>query len=125
MATPYTDIDLSFKKHPLNGDVPKLSGRRAIKQSIQNLVGYRAFEKPGKYHLDSGIQSILFSTDGKPAISQSINVRVKFIIEQYEPRVELIKVDTVSDKYTFSVNITLRLLNESDAFDIKIFLPVR
>jgi phage baseplate assembly protein W len=125
MATPYTDIDLSFKKHPLNGDIPKLSGKRAIKQSIQNLVAYRAFEKPGKYHLDSGIQSILFSTNGKSAISQAINVRVKFIIEQYEPRVELIRVDTVSEKYTFSVNITLRLLNETELFDIKIFVPIR
>ncbi len=121
----YTDVSLNFSRHPLTGDISKISGKRAINQSIENLILYNKFEKPHAGYLDSGIKSLLFSSNGTAAIAVSISNRVQFIIEQYEPRVEFIGVTTKYNDFTFNISIIVRILNEAEQFEVKIFLPAR
>ena len=56
----YKDIDLSFKKHPLTGDIATVSDEEAIKSSLRNLLRFGRYDKPFRVGLESPLQTYLF-----------------------------------------------------------------
>ena len=41
----YKDISLSFSKHPVTGDIAKLSDADAVKRSVRNLINTNFYER--------------------------------------------------------------------------------
>jgi len=107
----FKDISMSFQANPLNDDLIALKNETAIARSIRNIV----FTFPGEKFFDpnfgSNITRSLFeNVDDISAIT--IRDEIENSIRNYEPRVDLISVDTYPDydNNGFDVTITYRIV---------------
>ena len=87
----YADIDFRFKPHPVTGDVTIKYDSDAITRAVRNIVLTNFYERPFKPSLGSSIRNQLFelSTDRKV---NRMAKKVQKVIEDFEPRVENVKV---------------------------------
>ena len=59
-GTIYSDVDLSFKAHPVTGDILTTKNATVIKQSMRNVLQTREFERIGHPEIGSNLQDLLF-----------------------------------------------------------------
>jgi phage baseplate assembly protein W len=107
----FKDISMSFQVNPLNLDLIALKNENAIARSIRNIV----FTLPGEKFFDSDFGSRISDSlfENIDEISASIiQDEIRNSITNYEPRVELIDVQTTPDydNTTFDVLIQYRII---------------
>jgi phage baseplate assembly protein W len=107
----FKDISMSFQVNPLNLDLIALKNENAIARSIRNIV----FTLPGEKFFDSVFGSRISDSlfENIDEISASIiQDEIRNSITNYEPRVELIDVQTTPnyDNTTFDVLIQYRII---------------
>ena len=56
----FTDINLNLVKHPVTGDIAKLSNVEAVKASVRNLINTNKGERPFHPEIGSNIRKALF-----------------------------------------------------------------
>ena len=107
----YKDVSMSFKSNPLNDDLIGLKNESAIARSIRNIV----FTLPGEQFFDSDFgsevaASLFENVDEVSAVT--IREEIEYSINQYEPRVNLIKVDSIPnyDNNEFNIIIQYQIL---------------
>ena len=107
----YKDLSMSFKSNPLNDDLIGLKNESAIARSIRNIV----YTLPGEKFFDndfgSDITGSLFENiDEVSAVT--IREEIEYCIKTYEPRVNLISVDSIPnyDNNEYNVLITYEIL---------------
>ena len=107
----YKDVSMSFKSNPLNDDLIGLKNENAIARSIRNIV----FTLPGERFFEpdfgSEVSASLFeNVDEVTAVT--IREEIEYSINQFEPRVNLISVDSIPnfDNNEFNVLITYEIL---------------
>jgi len=107
----FRDISMTFQNTPLNSDLIVLKNETAIARSIRNIVFTLPGEKFFNPNFGSRVSRSLFeNVDG---ISASIiNDEIKNSINNFEPRVSLIDVQTIPDfdNGAFDVNIIYRVV---------------
>ena len=119
----YSDFSLSFLSHPNTGDIIRLTNEDAVKQAIINLVltGYneRKFY-PGK---GCGVYFLLFEQMSFQA-SQSIEEHIRAVLNNWEPRVNVVNVICTPDydHNGYSVTIQYELINTLILQSIDFFL---
>ena len=108
----FKDLDLNFEPHPVTLDVPKKIDDEAIKRSVKNLVLTNTYERPFHPEISSGIRELLFE-NMTPLTAQIISNRVRDVITNYEPRVDLIDiaVDVNLDANAYGITILFRVKN--------------
>ena len=108
----FTDLNLNMVRHPVTGDIAKLSNVEAVKRSVRNLINTTKGERPFQPDIGSNIRKALFEPMTS-AVSSSIKTFVRDLIETYEPRAELVSVDATEDfdNNTYNVTITFYLIN--------------
>jgi len=87
----FKDISLSFEPHPVTKDLPILKNERAIIRSVRNIVETIPTEKFFNSDFGSSVRSNLFGILDYATVS-IIEDEIKTSINNYEPRVENIKV---------------------------------
>jgi phage baseplate assembly protein W len=92
----YSDIDLSFQPHPNTGDIGKKLDINAVKQSLRNILLTRYFERPFQPHFGSPIYQLLFEPLD-PITAAAIKQAVERAIQNYEPRVQILRLDVFPD----------------------------
>ena len=107
----FKDISMSFQVNPLNLDLIALKNETAIARSVRNIV----FTLPGEKFFDSNFGSRISNSlfENVDEISASIiRDEIRNSITNYEPRVELIDVQTTPDYYyaSFDVLIQYRII---------------
>ena len=107
----FKDISMSFQVNPLNLDLIALKNETAIARSIRNIV----FTLPGEKFFDSNFGSRISNSlfENVDEISASIiRDEIRNSITNYEPRVELIDVQTTPDydNASFDVLIQYRII---------------
>lgn len=85
----YKDIDLSFNVNALSGDIGKKFDVNAVKQSVKSLLLTKPNEKFFHPERGSGLQKYLFEPMS-PGIEISLKKTIELLIENYEPRCEII-----------------------------------
>tara|TARA_B100001939_G_scaffold337805_1_gene342620 strand:+ start:364 stop:765 length:402 start_codon:yes stop_codon:yes gene_type:complete len=107
----FKDLSMSFQTNPLNRDLIGLKNESAIARSIRNIV----FTVPGEkfFNEDFGSeisQSVFENIDDLSAIT--IRDQIRQSINNYEPRVDLIDVETFPDfdNNSFDVRITYEVV---------------
>ena len=107
----YKDVSMSFKSNPLNDDLIGLKNENAIARSLRNIV----FTLPGEKFFDSDFgsevsASLFENVDEVSAVT--IREEIEYSINQYEPRVNLIKVDSIPnyDNNEFNIIIQYQIL---------------
>ena len=56
----YKDINLSFIKHPITGDITSVTNADAIKRSVKHLVLSNFNERPFEPHIGANVTALLF-----------------------------------------------------------------
>jgi phage baseplate assembly protein W len=107
----FKDISMSFQVNPLNLDLIALKNETAIARSVRNIV----FTLPGEKFFDSNFGSRISNSlfENVDEISASIiRDEIRNSITNYEPRVELIDVQTTPDydNASFEVLIQYRII---------------
>lgn len=103
----FSDIDLSFQPHPVTGDLLAKYDENAIKTSIRNLVLTRHYERPFRSAIGSNVYSLLFELEG-PALAALVEKEITDVIENFEPRVEVIEVTATLNPDRNSLTSTVK-----------------
>ena len=102
----FRDISASFQANPLNNDLVVLKNANAIARSIRNIISTSPGEKFFDPDFGSNVTKLLFENlDDISAIS--IRDEIENSINNYEPRVSLISVDTNPDYDNNSLDVKL------------------
>jgi phage baseplate assembly protein W len=108
----YSDLNLSFKAHPITGDVTRTTDVDAVIRSIKNIVSTNAYERPFKPNFGVNIRSMLFELDttlfGRPRVAKQIAETIEIL----EPRVTNVKI-TINEVDGNELNMTIyfRVIN--------------
>jgi phage baseplate assembly protein W len=102
----FSDLDLNFTVHPVSKDISRKYDDNAIKQSIKNLLLTRNFERPFHSEIGSPIRAMLFELPG-PMFTVMLQRAVIDVINNFEPRVEVLDVRINDSIDTNAVYITL------------------
>lgn len=83
---PFKDLSITFKPHPITGDLIVTKDMAAIKQSIVNLLLTVKGERPFNSQLGSSLNRLLFEPLDY-AIGSLIDSEIRAVLNRYEPRI--------------------------------------
>ena len=108
----FSDLDFNFTAHPVTGDIVRRYDDNAVKQSIQNLLLTRNFERPFHSDIGSPIRQLLFDPPG-PMFNVMLKRAIIDVINNYEPRVQIldVRVDDYSDMNSVAVTLEFKIVN--------------
>ena len=108
----YSDIDFTFTKKPVTGDVALSFDDQAVIRSIRNILLTRHYEKPFNPDFGSNIDAILFEMVS-PLSATSLEREIRTSIENYEPRARLreIIVSPQPDNNAYGVSLSFYIEN--------------
>ena len=110
----YSDIDLNFSRNPVTNDVSILQDAASIKAAVKNLILTDVGERPFNPTLGSSIRGLLFEP-ASPIIASEIEARIRNVLRNFEPRIQLLQVDvvTIFDRNEFEVTIGFRMTGDT------------
>jgi phage baseplate assembly protein W len=108
----FSDIDLNFTAHPVTKDITRRFDENAIKASIKNLLLTRNYERPFHSEIGSPIRALMFELPG-PMFDVMLQRAVIDVINNFEPRVELIEVtvNDASDLNAVYITVEFKIVN--------------
>jgi len=108
----FSDLDLNFTAHPVNGDITRRFDEDAIKQSVKNLLLTRNYERPFHSEIGSPVRQLLFDLPG-PMFNVMLQRAVIDVITNFEPRVSIIdvRVDDYSDANEVYITLEFKIVN--------------
>ena len=119
----YKDVDTLFDIHPVTRKLNVLTNNSAVARSVKNLVLTNKGERPYQPFLGCDVRNQLFElNDG--LVESEVEDTISDVINQYEPRAELISVDAdiKPDQNSVDVTITFRVVNQQDPISINLML---
>lgn len=102
----FKDISLSFKRHPVTGDIAVLKNEDAIKRSVINLVRTRVGERFFNSLLGSNIENSFFEL-ATSDIVDPLEIEIRNVISNFEPRVIVRKISIDLPLDQNAVDITI------------------
>jgi len=107
----FKDVSASFQVNPLTNDLIAIKNATAIARSLRNLVLTTPGERFFNEELGSQVGNLLFE-NVDDVTAMSIRSEIINVIENYEPRVNLIKVGVNAniDNYSMDVKITYQII---------------
>lgn len=90
----YTDLDLSFRQHPIRNELVEKKDEAAINQSLINLFYRDRRAVPFEPEREINIRSLLFEPMSS-AVAAGLESRIRMVIAQFEPRISLISVEAI------------------------------
>ena len=118
----YSDIDLSFAKKG-SGDVFKKQHAAAVKQAVRNLLLTNYSEKPFMPDFGGDLTSMLFrlSTEIDDDYLEDDIIKA---IETYEPRAEVLNINTIisPDSNEVRVTVTFKVISTQEETSVEINL---
>ena len=108
----YSDIDFTFTKKPVTGDVALSYDEQAVIRSIRNLLSTKNYERPFNPDLGSTLSALLFENIS-PMTSLAIQNEIKRTIANYEPRANIkdVMVNSQPDQNAYNVTLSFYIEN--------------
>lgn len=119
----FRDISLSFNSNPKTGDLSTVSDENSVNQALRNLIFTNFYDVPFSPKIGSNVRSRLFDLIDSTT-SDSIKSDIKDVIENYEPRVEIVEVIAKADDTHNAINVSLRyrLRTSTETITVSYFL---
>ena len=107
----FKDVSASFKVNPLTNALIAIKNETAIARSLRNLVLTTPGERFFNENLGSQVNNLLFE-NVDDITAMSVRTEIINVIENFEPRVKLMKVsvDADIDAYNMDVKITYQII---------------
>ena len=110
----YSDIDFTFTKKPVVGDIALSYDAQSVIRSIRNLIQTKKYERPFNPQLDSKVNSVLFDlmTLNNESLLESEITR---IVGTFEPRANMktVKVSSDPEKNAYYVTLSFYIENST------------
>lgn len=104
--TVYSDLDLSFRAHPLTGDlVPKINAE-AVRRAIRSIFDMNNYDIPFNPSVGPSIKDLLFEPVS-PLVAAAISTRISFVFKKYEPRANLLSSSVLPTSDGEGYNVTI------------------
>lgn len=91
-----TDLDLSFKTHPLTGDLAIKTESSAIRQSLINIIRTNYYDRGMNVNFGTNIESALFENITY-LTAVTIKTNIMNAIKNYEYDIDLIDVQVIDN----------------------------
>ena len=119
----FSDLDLDFMANPITGAISRKLDEEAVKRAVRNLIQLNRYEKPFHPEIDPGVRGLLFEII-TPATAVLLQRRIVEVIQQYEPRIELLTVDVIDeiDQNQYDVTIQFRVVNRDEGIVVNLSL---
>jgi len=119
----YKDIDLSFSRHPLTGDIAVKKDVNAINQSLMSLMKTNFYERPFQPEIGSNIRAILFE-NADPITISDLRQAIEETIINHEPRVKVrdILIEDNSEKNAYGITLTYETVQENTPVELSLTL---
>jgi phage baseplate assembly protein W len=120
----FKDLNVTFKAHPITGDLITNKDEVAIKQSIVNLLLTNRGERLFNSQIGSDISRLLFEQldYGIAALVQS---EIRNVLNEYEPRIRIITLEVIPnfDDNGFDVGMEFEIIGRDDIpLNVEFFL---
>jgi phage baseplate assembly protein W len=111
----FKDLNITFKPHPITGDLTVVKDEAAIKQAMINLLLTNKGERFFDSRIGSSLSNLLFETLDF-ATAALINSEVENTIKFYEPRVNILSISTVPnfDENGFDIELVFEVTGRED-----------
>ena len=119
----YVDIDLNFTK-ARSTDIAKKKGENAIKQALKVLLLTGPAERLFHPELASGVRDLLFDIV-TPTTAYELQLAIENVINNFEPRVNLVSVDVSADpdEAAYNVSVEFSIVNQpTGSVQLNLFL---
>jgi phage baseplate assembly protein W len=119
----YSDLDLTFSRQPLNGDVSLVYDSRSVISSVKNLLLTNFFERPFQPNLGSSLNNMLFE-QVSPTMETTIQREIFDVISNFEPRIKIDNIFVRSNIDNNGYEVTLRFFigNNVETTQVSVFL---
>ena len=87
----YRDIDLSFGRNTVTGDVNVLDDAEAVKRAVRNIIQTNHFERPFHPELGSDIRNLLFD-QMTTMTAMALKKKILECISLHEPRAKITNI---------------------------------
>ena len=112
----FKDLNVTFKPHPVTGDLIVKKDDAAIKQSVVNLLLTSKGERPFQPQLGSNLRRLLFENLDVVTASE-ISSNIRDTLDQFEPRITVDNVRCVPQYMDngYQVELTYTIVGRDDA----------
>lgn len=119
----YSDIDYTFTKKPVTGDVALSYDQQAVIRSIRNLLLTRKYEKKFNPKIGTNIDALLFENI-TPITSSALQNEITTAIANYEPRatVKSVVVSGLPEQNAYSVTLSFYIENATQPTTVTLLL---
>lgn len=109
----FKDISLSFKPHPVTGDLPVLKNERSINKAVRNIVQTIPGEKFFNSAFGSDVRGELFELVDF-ANASLVEQEVITALNNYEPRIDNVKAEVIPlpDTNEFEVTVIYDIVGQ-------------
>jgi phage baseplate assembly protein W len=111
----FKDLNITFKPHPITGDLTVTKDEAAIKQAIINLLLTNRGERFFNPRIGSSLSSLLFEQLDY-ATASLINTEVQNTLKFYEPRINVLSLNTEPnfDDNGFDIELVFEVTGRDD-----------
>ena len=123
MANIYRDFSLNFQFNKATGNLSMLNNEASINQSLKNLILMNYGDIEYLPNIAGNVRARLFDLNTSN-LQDDIENDIKVVIQNYEPRVDIIKI-SVNESQTgngINVTITYRAKTSSNDVDVLFYL---
>ena len=119
----YSDIDFTFTKKPVVGDVALSYDAQAVIRSVRNLLSTNHYERLFNPDIGSNLNALLFEMFS-PLTASSIQKEIEVMLSNYEPRARInyINVNQITDKNVYNVTISFYIENATTPTTVTLLL---
>lgn len=107
----FSDFNHIFLPHPNTGEISRKTNVDAVKLAIRNIVLTNKYERLRNPNFGGNISRFLFEPV-EPQLAREIEDHIKFLIEEFEPRANIINVhaEVSPDESEIYVNIVFSVI---------------
>lgn len=111
----FKDLNISFKPHPITGDLTTLKDEAAVKQAVINLLLTDKGERVFNSSIGSNIRRLLFETFDFSTAALIMN-EIRSVLEAYEPRIRIESLEAIPnfEDNGFDVDLTFVYIGRED-----------
>ncbi len=111
----FKDLNITFKPHPITGDLIVTKDEAAIKQAVVNLLLTNKGERFFNANIGSSVSSMLFEPLDYGTAGM-ISSEIENTLRLYEPRINVLSVDTIPnfDENGFDVELSFEIIGRED-----------
>jgi phage baseplate assembly protein W len=111
----FKDLNITFKPHPITGDLTVVTDEASIKQAIINLLLTNRGERFFDSRIGSSLSSLLFEQLDF-ATASLVNTEIENTLKSYEPRIRILSLSTTPnfDDNGFDIELVFEVVGRED-----------